>query len=210
MVKYFTMECAAFGCLRVIVTDNEILFCANDIAQMLGYKRPNNAVHDHCFDLRRYDIPTTSGVQTVNFITADEAVCFAYDCNLPNAELFRVALYTAIVTITKEFFTNELDDESDEDEDKDRARKEYEAVVAEAEADLEEIEQAAGQLAVMKLCFALIEWVYQYIEENCKMISDECADELNNEQEDEDDASGVTEKERFMDALLTAVYSMAR
>ena len=213
MSKYVTMECPAFGVLRVIITDTEILFCAVDIAQMLGYKRPNNAIHDHCQDLRRVDIPTTSGMQTVNFITADEATRFAYECQMPNVGLFRIALRNAIDILTERFFSNEESDDDDEDEEdhSERIRREVEAISAEADAAIDDLEKVAAQVAVMKLCRKLIDWIYRYLEETCDLsFDDEDDEEPEEDQADESDVPGAEATERFMDALLTALYSMTK
>lgn len=38
----------AFGEVRTVEVDGKILFCGKDIAEMLGYKRPADAITAHC------------------------------------------------------------------------------------------------------------------------------------------------------------------
>lgn len=37
-----------FGKVRILNENDEILFCASDVAKALGYTNPNKAVNDHC------------------------------------------------------------------------------------------------------------------------------------------------------------------
>lgn len=37
-----------FGEVRTIEEDGKVLFCGNDVAKALGYKRPNDAISAHC------------------------------------------------------------------------------------------------------------------------------------------------------------------
>ena len=42
----FTKE--EFGTVRTMIIDGKPYFCASDVAKALGYKRPNDAVSQHC------------------------------------------------------------------------------------------------------------------------------------------------------------------
>ena len=108
-----TLFSKEYGALRTVITDNDILFCAIDIARMLGYKRPDKAVADNCMNIRLYKIPTTGGDQYIRFITDDEAIRLARRCTLPGADRFCDALYSAIRTLEESYFAN--DDEADEE-----------------------------------------------------------------------------------------------
>lgn len=57
-VEIFSNE--AFGNLRTIEEDGKILFVASDVAKMLGYSRPADAVSSHCkvYCKTQYTSPT--------------------------------------------------------------------------------------------------------------------------------------------------------
>lgn len=58
-----------FGEIRVVMNGaNEPMFCASDVAKVLGYARPADAVSDHCKGVSILPTPTNGGVQQVKFI----------------------------------------------------------------------------------------------------------------------------------------------
>lgn len=61
-----------FGEIRTAVVDGKIIFAASDIAKALGYKRPNDAVNQHCKAMVKYNIPISGKMQYVNFIPEDD------------------------------------------------------------------------------------------------------------------------------------------
>ena len=82
----FYLESETFGIIRAVHDDEGVLLCASDIARALGYKKPNNAVHDHCPNVTKLDFPTNGGVQVMSFITPGAAWCFCHYSNRPKAE----------------------------------------------------------------------------------------------------------------------------
>ena len=46
-----------FGEVRTLKDDNDVLFCGSDVARMLGYAKPNNAIADHCRCALKRGIP---------------------------------------------------------------------------------------------------------------------------------------------------------
>lgn len=66
-VKIF--DSIEFGNLRTLEKDGEILFCASDVANSLGYVRPADAISAHCRSTVKHSIATNQGNTTaMNFI----------------------------------------------------------------------------------------------------------------------------------------------
>ena len=65
-LKVFQNE--KFGEVRIEIVNGKEMFCANDVAKALGYKRPADAVAQHCKGSVKYRIPTNGGSQLTKFI----------------------------------------------------------------------------------------------------------------------------------------------
>lgn len=61
-----------FGQIRSLMVNNEPYFSANDIATVLGYKSPKDAISAHCDNYISEIISTNGGNQTVKFINNEE------------------------------------------------------------------------------------------------------------------------------------------
>ncbi len=97
MDKNIVLESKTYGVIRAVHAEHGLLLCATDVARALGYKKPGNAVRDHCSNVLKLGFPTDGGMQPMSFITPAEAWCFCRSCNLPGADdltdyLFRVVL----------------------------------------------------------------------------------------------------------------------
>lgn len=97
MKNYVFLESEKYGVIRAIHTDDGLLLCASDVARALGYKKPSNAVRDHCINIVKREFPTNGGAQRMSFITEAEAWCFCSLSDRPGAEelteyLFDVAI----------------------------------------------------------------------------------------------------------------------
>ena len=58
-----------FGNVRMIEENGSILFCGNDVASALGYKRPKDAIAAHCRGAVKRRLTDTLGrEQETNFI----------------------------------------------------------------------------------------------------------------------------------------------
>lgn len=92
-----------FNELRTIKTeDGEVLFCGIDVARMLGYKRPNDALSQHCKHSVKHRVPCKSGSYTDNngnsidiikeidllFIPESDLYRLTFKSQLPKAEEF--------------------------------------------------------------------------------------------------------------------------
>ncbi|OUP05912.1 BRO family protein [Anaeromassilibacillus sp. An200] len=77
-----------FGSIRTLEHDNKVLFCGTDIAAALGYTNPRKAVRDHTRGGTKCSIPTTSGNQTMTFISEGDVYRLIVHSKLPSAEQF--------------------------------------------------------------------------------------------------------------------------
>lgn len=80
----------SFGEVRTIITDNnEILFCAKDVASSLGYSNTNKAVNDHCKkSVLIWGNDSLGRQQEVKFIPESDVYRLIVRSKLPQAEQF--------------------------------------------------------------------------------------------------------------------------
>jgi len=74
--------------VRIIVRDGEPWFVASDVARVLGYERPADAVRVHCKGVGEAPIPTPGGTQTVKIIPERDLYRLVMRSRLPSAERF--------------------------------------------------------------------------------------------------------------------------
>lgn len=78
-----------FGNVRVVLIGKKEHFCASDIARSLGYKRPNDAVSQHCRSTVKHRIATEQGnASEMNFIPEGDVYRLITHSKLPQAEEF--------------------------------------------------------------------------------------------------------------------------
>lgn len=85
-LKIFKNE--KFGEIRTVEENGKVLFCGNDVAKALGYKRPADAITAHCKGSVIYRILTDGGEQNVKFITEGDIYRLAAKSKLPGADEF--------------------------------------------------------------------------------------------------------------------------
>jgi prophage antirepressor-like protein len=73
----------------VISEDGKPLFCANDVAVILGYSKPRNAISTHCRGALKRGTPTSSGDQEMLFIPESDVYRLIMRSKLPDAERFQ-------------------------------------------------------------------------------------------------------------------------
>lgn len=78
----------SFGQVRVINEDNP-LFCATDVASILGYSKPYNAISTHCKGTLKRGTPTSGGVQDLLYIPESDVYRLVMRSKLPEAEGFQ-------------------------------------------------------------------------------------------------------------------------
>ena len=82
----FTNE--EFGNVRTIMIEGKPYFCASDVAKALGYKRPNDAVSQHCRATVKHSTPISGKMQEINFIPEGDIYRLIIRSKLPSAEKF--------------------------------------------------------------------------------------------------------------------------
>lgn len=81
----------AFGDVRTIAEDDEILFNAKDVCDALGYSNARKAVNDHVYseDVTKRYTPTESGKQEMNYVTEEGLYALIFGSKLENAKPFK-------------------------------------------------------------------------------------------------------------------------
>lgn len=77
-----------FGNVRVVQINNMPYFVGKDVAEILGYARPKDAISTHCKGAVKYSIPTNGGKQAVLCIPESDLYKLIFRSKLPNAEQF--------------------------------------------------------------------------------------------------------------------------
>ena len=77
-----------FGDVRTIVINGKPYFCASDVAKALGYKRPNDAISQHCRATVKHSTPISGKMQDINFIPEGDIYRLIIRSKLPSAEKF--------------------------------------------------------------------------------------------------------------------------
>lgn len=126
-----------YGQLRFLVKNDDLLVCVTDVARSLGYKRPNDAIRDHCHWNEKYTVPSINGGREyARFADWDEAIDFVHHCCLPGADEYEEFLYDLIFKYLEEYTSyspsDDYDfsslDEYDEDDDEDDDYDDYDTV----------------------------------------------------------------------------------
>lgn len=86
-IQYF--QSPVFGQIRVTVIDDKPMFVANDVAAMLGYAKPANAITGHCKGAIVLMTPTKGGMQNVKFIPESDVYRLIMRSKIPEAEKFQ-------------------------------------------------------------------------------------------------------------------------
>lgn len=123
--KFESDEEREFNELRTIKTeDGEILFCASDVAIMLGYVNPRDAIIRHCKHVAKHDVPCKSGSYTdkdgnvvdiikimpISFIPESDLYKLAFKSQLPKAEKFTDWVTEEVLpSIRKKGYYGEID-----------------------------------------------------------------------------------------------------
>lgn len=85
--------------VRTVEINGEIWFVASDVAKVLGYKRPIEAVRQHCKErgTAKRRIPTSSGNQEVVLINEPNVYRLIVKSQLPSAEQFEQWLFEEVI-----------------------------------------------------------------------------------------------------------------
>lgn len=94
-MQVFTNE--MFGQIRTITEGDRTLFCGSDVARALGYKRPNDAITDHCKGTVKRRTPTKGGEQEMLFIPEGDIYRLAARSDLPGADAFESWIFDEVI-----------------------------------------------------------------------------------------------------------------
>lgn len=86
-----------FGEIRTIDENGSVLFCGNDVAKALGYKRPNEAISAHAKGTVKRRTLTDGGEQEMLFITEGDIYRLAARSKLPGAEKFESWIFDEVL-----------------------------------------------------------------------------------------------------------------
>ena len=86
-----------FGTIRTIEESGKVLFCGNDAAKALGYKRPKDAVSAHCKGAVKRRTLTKGGEQEMLFIPEGDIYRLAAKSELPRAERFESWIFDEVL-----------------------------------------------------------------------------------------------------------------
>lgn len=89
MSNLTVFENSEFGKVRTLIEDDgTVLFCASDVAKILDYKSPKDAISAHCKGAVKRRLPTNGGEQQVYFILEGDVYRLIIKSRLPAAEQF--------------------------------------------------------------------------------------------------------------------------
>ena len=74
--------------VRTVLVDGEPWFVAKDVAEVLGYDNPRDAVLKHCKGGRKTRLPTTGGDQDITILPERDLYRLVMRSKLPSAERF--------------------------------------------------------------------------------------------------------------------------
>ena len=86
-----------FGEIRTIEENGKVLFCGNDAAKALGYKRPKDAVSAHCKGAVKRRTLTKGGEQEMLFIPEGDIYRLAAKSDLPGADKFESWIFDEVL-----------------------------------------------------------------------------------------------------------------
>jgi prophage antirepressor-like protein len=88
-----------FDAVRTVDIDGEIWFVASDVAKVLGYSNPRDAIARHCKTrgVVKHDVPTSSGVQSMTLINEPNLYRLIVKSALPSAEKFETWIFEEVI-----------------------------------------------------------------------------------------------------------------
>lgn len=75
--------------IRTVQLEDEPLFIAKDVAQILGYSNVNDAIKRHCEGVVKHDLPTASGIQSMSLIPEFDVYALILRSKLSEAKKFK-------------------------------------------------------------------------------------------------------------------------
>lgn len=94
-IQQFTSN--EFGTIRTVEQDGKVMFCGKDVATALGYSNQRKALIDHCKGVTKRDTPTSSGIQSMSFITEGDLYRLIASSKLPSAQKFESWVFDEVL-----------------------------------------------------------------------------------------------------------------
>lgn len=95
-MKIFKNE--KIGEIRTVEENGKILFCGSDVAKVLGYARPNDAISAHCRGTAKHRIMDSIGrEQEMLFITEGDIYRLVAKSKLPGADEFESWIFDEVL-----------------------------------------------------------------------------------------------------------------
>lgn len=112
-----------FGSLRTVDEDGKIMFVASDVAKMLGYSRPADAISTHCKGSVKRRLPTNGGEQEMKVIPEGDLYRLITHSKLPSAEKFESWVFDEVLPAIRKNGEYKTQTATQQDESKqDRAK----------------------------------------------------------------------------------------
>ncbi len=87
-----------FGEVRTLLDEKgDVLFCAKDVAIILGYSNFRDAISRHCKGVVKHDSPTSGGLQELSWIYEPDVYRLTMKSKLPAAEKFESWVFTEVL-----------------------------------------------------------------------------------------------------------------
>ena len=103
-----------FGEIRTIEEDGKVLFCGSDVARALGFKKPNDAIAQHCRYTVKRGIPhpqsPNKNIQ-INFIPEGDLYRLIANSKLPTAQKFESWVFDDVLPTIRKTGTYNLKQE---------------------------------------------------------------------------------------------------
>ena len=87
----------SFGEIGAVEVDGKVYFPAADIARLLKYANPYDAIRRHTRGIVKYDVLTKGGKQTVSFITEGNVYRLISHSKLPEAARFEEWIFNGVI-----------------------------------------------------------------------------------------------------------------
>lgn len=97
--------------IRTVTIGGDPWFVATDIAEALGYLKPNNAISAHCKGALIQSIPTAGGNQNMNVIPERDVYRLVMRSRLPSAEAFEDWIVGEVIPSIRKTGSYTLDQE---------------------------------------------------------------------------------------------------
>ena len=93
-------ENSEFGKIRTIEENGNVLFCGSDVAKVLGYRRPNDALSLHCRYTVKHSIPHPQNPDKrieMTFVPEGDVYRLIVHSKLPSAERFEKWVFDEVI-----------------------------------------------------------------------------------------------------------------